>query len=79
MELEDEARREGASLAEILDRITTEWLRRRKNLRNGDEEEQARLQKRAETYFGSIASGNPELASRTSQRVKQILKERYVR
>ena len=40
-ELESEARRDGMSLAGLLERITTDWLQERRESRNGDEAEQA--------------------------------------
>ena len=71
-ELESEARREGTSLARLLDQITAEWLRHH---RNGDEAEQARIRKRVMATVGTIRSGDPTLASRASE----VVRERIVR
>jgi hypothetical protein len=78
-ELEEEARREGTSLAQLLDRITVAWLNRRRNGRNGDQAEQVAIRKRASAAIGSIASGDPLRSSQASQRVKDVLRKRYGR
>ena len=53
-ELEGEARREGTSVAELLERITNDWLEERRTSRNGDEAEQAAIRRRAASAIGSI-------------------------
>jgi hypothetical protein len=78
-ELENESRRKGTSLAGLLDQITADWLQERRNARNGDDAEQARIRKRAEAAIGSIAGGDPHRSSQTSQRVREILRKRYGR
>jgi len=75
-DLETEARREGTSLAGLLERITDNWLRQR---RNGDEAEQAAIRRRAAAAIGSIVGGDPTRSSRASQLVEEILRERYAR
>ncbi len=75
-DLESEARREGTSLAGLLERITDNWLRQR---RNGDEAEQAAIRRRAAAAIGSIVGGDPTRSSRASQLVEEILRERYAR
>ena len=77
--LESEARREGTSLAGLLEHITTDWLDERRNSRNGDAAEQAAIRKRAAAAIGSIAGGDPMRSSQASQRVKEILRKRYGR
>jgi hypothetical protein len=78
-ELENESRRKGTSLAGLLDQITADWLQERRNARNGDDAEQARIRKRAEAAIGSIAGGDPHRSSQASQRVREILRKRYGR
>lgn len=75
IELESEARREGTSLAELLERITTDWLQDRRSSRNGDEAEQAALRKRVMATVGTIHSGDPTLATRA----REIVRERIAR
>lgn len=79
VELEVEARREGKSLAGLLEQITANWLRDRRNSRNGDEAEQAAIRKRAAAAIGSIRGGDPTRSSRTSELVKEVLRKRYGR
>ena len=74
-ELESEARREGTSLAKLLDDITATWLGERRNGRNGEEAEQAALRRRVMATVGTIRSGDPTLATRA----REIVRERIVR
>ncbi len=73
-DLESAARREGTSLAGLLERITDTWLQER---RNGDQAEQAAIRRRAAAAIGSIVGGDPTRSSRASQLVKEILRKRY--
>jgi hypothetical protein len=77
-ELESEARREGKSLAALLERITEDWLRQRKN---GwpDAAEEAEIRKRAMAAIGSIRGGDPTRSSRVSELMKESLRKRYGR
>jgi hypothetical protein len=68
-ELESEARREGTSLAKLLEEITGDWLEERGS-HNGD---------RAAAAIGSISGGDPSRSSQASKLVKRILEERYGR
>ena len=74
-ELESEARREGTSLAALLEQITADWLQQRRHSRNGDEAEQAALRRRVMATVGTIRSGDPMLATRA----REIVRERIVR
>jgi len=78
-ELESEARREGLSVARLLEKITSVWIKERRNRRNGDEEEQAAIRRRAASAIGSVAGGDPTRSSRTSELVKEVLRKRYGR
>jgi hypothetical protein len=78
-ELESEARREGTSLAKLLEEITGNWLEEQRSSRNGEEAEQAAIRKRAAAAISSIAGGDPSRSSQASKLVKKILEERYGR
>jgi hypothetical protein len=78
-ELESEARREGTSLAKLLEDITGNWLDKQRSSRNGEEAEQAAIRKRAASAIGSIAGGDPSRSSRASELVRKILEEKYGR
>src|SRR5712692_8527083 len=78
-ELESEARREGMSLAQLLEQITADWLQEERKSRNGDEAEQARIRKRVEAAIGSLAGGDPHRASQASQRVREIIRRKHER
>ena len=57
MALEAEARLQGTTLAEVLDRIAKQWLETRKQQNGDDEAEQARLHAAAAKYAGAISGG----------------------
>jgi hypothetical protein len=72
--LEEEARRAGASLARLLDRIAREWLESRRRRASSDEAEQSRRHAAAARAFGRIASGGPYDAAR----VRKVMRERLL-
>ena len=74
-DLESEARREGTSVAELLEKITADWLQERRTSRNGEEDEQAALRRRVMATVGTIHSGDPTLATRA----REVVRERIAR
>jgi hypothetical protein len=74
-DLESEARREGTSMAELLERITADWLQQRRTSRNGEEAEQAALRRRVMATVGTIRGGDPSLATRA----REVVRERIAR
>jgi hypothetical protein len=74
-DLESEARREGTSVADLLDRITADWLQERRTSRNGEQDEQAALRRRVMATVGTIHSGDPTLATRA----REVVRERIAR
>jgi len=74
-ELEGEARREGTSLAKLLEDITADWLEEQRKSRNGRDAEQAALRKRVMATVGTIRSGDATLSTRASE----IVRERILR
>jgi hypothetical protein len=74
-DLESEARREGTSVADLLDRITADWLQERRTSRNDEEDEQAALRRRVMATVGTIHSGDPTLATRA----REVVRERIAR
>jgi hypothetical protein len=79
MALEAEARREGMTLAEVLDRVTEDWLEMRKQQNGDDEAEQARLHAAAAKWIGSISGGDPHRSEKVSETVRKRLRDRYGR
>ena len=74
--LEVEARREGRSVAALLDRMASEWLtarRRRGALDNG---EQARVRAAAEKVLGTIAGGDSRRAESARTAIRTRLSSR---
>jgi len=77
--LEVEARREGKSLAGLLEQITGKWLEKRHSSRNGDEAEQAALRKRVMATVGTIRGGDPTRSQRASELVREIIRRKHER
>lgn len=74
--LELEARRQGDTVAAMLDRITQEWLRARRRRTGADETAQARLHAVATRTFGTIAGGVPRRAERARVTIRRRLAAR---
>lgn len=76
-DLESEARREGKSLARLLERITGNWLEERRNSRNGEEAKQAAIRKRVMATVGTIRGGDPTRSQRASELVREIIRQKH--
>jgi hypothetical protein len=77
MGLEEEARRQGLTVSQVLDRIAKRWLEEQAHDRN-DEAEQARVHAAAAKCFGKIAAG-PDFSENVSAKMRMLLKERHAR
>ena len=71
--LEEEARRQGLSLAELLDRIANSWLAARGAGLGDDEAEQARLRESLLATAGTLSGGDPERATRARSTLREKL------
>lgn len=76
-ELESEARREGKSLAALLEQITGNWLEERRNSRSGDEAEQQAIRRRVMATVGTIRGGDPTRSQRASELVREIIRKKH--
>jgi len=74
--LEAEARQQGANLAELLDRITQDWLATQRVAQSNDRRREARLRERALSACGTIAGGDPTRSSRAREVVRSRLRAR---
>ena len=72
-ELEAEARRNGTSLAALLERIADDWLNSQRNSRADEDREQRRIRAAALAAIGSFASGDPHLSKNVSRLVREGL------
>ena len=72
-DLESEARREGTSVAKLLERITADWLAQRRNGHSDEDAEQAAIRRRAMAAIGSVAGGDPTRSERASELVQEII------
>jgi hypothetical protein len=74
--LEDEARQRGESLADLLDRITQEWLTTERASGDPDDAREARVRERALRACGTISGSDPSRASRVREEVRRRLESR---
>lgn len=79
MALEDEARSENRSVAEVLNMIVQQWLETRKRRNGDDEAEQARLRAKVMKYVGTISGGDPHRSEKVREIVRKRLIDRYGR
>ena len=75
--LETEAGRDGRSLSQLLESITTEWLESRRTMRADELRQQEELHAGAAQCVGSIAGGDQERAERAMSSIRQRLRKRY--
>jgi hypothetical protein len=76
--LEEEARREGTTVSALLDRVTGDWLAHRRNGHSQDDAAQAALRKRVMKTVGTIRSGDPTLASRAREVVREEILRKHL-
>jgi hypothetical protein len=74
--LEQEARRSGETLAALLDRVASEWLRARRLSEGETDAEQLRIRTRARRAIGRIAGGDPKRAERARVTLRERLGRR---
>lgn len=74
--LEDAARLEGRSMADLLDRIAREWLARSEDRGADGEEIQRRLRAAARGAIGAFDGGDPDRAANVTREVHQRLARR---
>jgi hypothetical protein len=77
--LEHVAREERVSMAELLDRVTGEWIASRSAAIGGEDAEQTRLQAAASRFIGAVRGGDPDRAAQARLRLRTIVKERRAR
>jgi hypothetical protein len=70
--LEHVAREQRVSMADLLDRVTGEWMARSASA-GGDAAEQARLHAVAARHFGTLGGGDPDRSSEVRQRIRADL------
>lgn len=77
--LEFEARREGASLGNLLERITRDWIEGRRGAFVDDAAEQARLHAAAGKSLGAIAGADSRRSEKVRSAIRRRLSERHGR
>ncbi|MEL6469494.1 MAG: hypothetical protein AAFQ74_07180 [Cyanobacteria bacterium J06623_4] len=74
--LEEVAKAEKISLAQLLERIVSDWLAQRSHPDDSEEAVQQQLHQLAAQAFGLIHGGDPNRSQEVKQRVKSKLRER---
>jgi len=74
--LEEAAREQDVSVAELLDRVTQEWLAERTAHSGSGSAEQERLRAAALRFAGRVRGGDPDRAARASERLRAKLTRR---
>ncbi|MGD0990740.1 MAG: hypothetical protein ABR874_23290 [Candidatus Sulfotelmatobacter sp.] len=77
-DLEAELRRDGQRLSELLDDLTTTWLRERRNGHSNDDAEQAAIRKRAKAAIGAVAGGDPTASQRAGELVREAIYQKHL-
>src|ERR1700680_5100255 len=72
-ELEAEARREGASLSALLDRVTVDWLAQRPTGISDAEAKQVAIRRGAMPAIGSVGGGDPTRSERAGELLREII------
>jgi hypothetical protein len=75
--LEEVARAERTSVANVLDRATDEWIRSRQLSAGADELEQARLRRAALRFVGAFHGSDPDRSHQARVRVRAKLARRH--
>src|SRR4051794_28523241 len=76
--LEEAARRERVSVSRLLERIAREWLKASAPAQD-EEAGQARLRAAVAPYIGALRSGDPDLAEKASERMREELLKAHAR
>ncbi len=76
--LEQVARTEKTSVAQLLESIVRKWLQESSSL-NGEDEQQQRLHSAAQECFDTLSSGDLDLATQAKERVRRKIRERHAR
>lgn len=83
MELEEAARAESKSLAELLEQIARDWLAQAKKQDDDDDEDEEELQRRlhssAMRFIGTLKGGNPNRAENARSEVRARIARRHGR
>lgn len=77
--LEDAAREERKSLAELLEQISEDWLRRSRALDGDQEEKQRRLREAALEFVGKIHGDRPDRAESARSEVRSRIARQHGR
>lgn len=78
-DLEEAARAEQKSLAELLDRIARAWLAGLEVHGEDDDERQRRVRRAASRSVGAIEGDNPDRAAHASAEIRSRLARRHAR
>jgi hypothetical protein len=78
-DLEEAARSERKSVAELLEQIAQDWLEHWRDLDPGGNERQQRLREAVSSSIGALQGGNPRRAEAARSEIRSRLARRHVR
>lgn len=78
-ELEEAARSEKKSMAELLEQISEDWLQRTRYQREDEEQKQQRLHEAAMKFIGTSPSGRSDRAESVRSEIKARIARRHGR
>lgn len=78
-ELEEAARGEKKSMAELLEQISEDWLQRARYQREDEEQKQQRLHEAAMKFIGTSPSGRTDRAESVRSEIKERIARRHGR
>ena len=78
-DLEEAARAERRSVADLLEQMARDWLQRWRDLDPGGNDRQRRLREAASKSIGAIQGGNPRRAEGARAEIRSRLARQHVR
>jgi hypothetical protein len=78
-DLEAELRRDGITIAKLLDDLTTDWLRERRNGHSDDDAQQAAIRRRAMAAIGSVSGADPMASERSGEMISEAIYRKYLK
>jgi hypothetical protein len=77
--LEEAARAEGTSVGALLERVSDEWIRARRDRAADDDGEQTRLRAEALRFVGTLKGRDPDRSRLVRTRLRTMLRRRHGR
>lgn len=79
VQLESVARKEGKSVGQLLDEISSQWLQERHASLGSEDAEQEALRTRVLALTGTIRGGEPTRSQRTGELVRGVIWQKHLK